>query len=237
MNWAESDRRSQPQLNVREPQTSAVYSSHPELSTARQVVEPSPFTSSDLLRRAQPGGQGVISPTPFTHQAAPSTAPSHGPAERRSVPVGGHLRAIDPKNSQQAAAAMPVRVLEHKRPSSHYRPQSAAAVESAYRSQSLPRGMQPPAGAWERARKEEELRHVELEQKRRREDEIRHLESRLPDQLSPAEIDRLRRLKLNAEFDRRAIEHTGDQSATDTNIDMTPAVSVMCFSYILTESC
>jgi len=232
--WPESDRRSQPQLSATKQQGPATYSSHPELSTARQFVEPAhdmaPFTSNDLLRRAQPGGQGVTSPTPFTQPVPPpSAAAGHGSLERRSVPVGGHLRAIDPKHMQQMD---PVVAPEHSRPSTYYeQPSQGPVAELTYvkpasRSQSLPRASQPPAGAWERARKEEELRHVELEQKRRREDEIHHLESRLPDQLSPAEIDRLRRLKLNAEFDRRAseLERTGDQLA-DTNTDMTPAVS------------
>jgi len=227
--WQESDRRSQPQLNATKQQSPASFASHPELSTSHQFVESAnsiaPFTSNDLLRRAQPSQQGVTSPTPFTQQV---------PAERRSIPVGGHLRAIDPKDLKQMTAVMPPIVSEHKRPQTYYKLQSQvpAAAESTYmkpadRSQSLSRAVQPPAGAWERAKKEEELRHVELEQKRRREEEIHQLESRLPDQLSPAEIDRLRRLKLNAEFDRRAteLERSGDQSA-DTNTDMTAAVSV-----------
>jgi len=234
--WPESDRRSQPQLNVTKQPDPATYSSHPELSTAHHFVESandaSAFTSNDLLRRAQPGGQEITSPTPFTHQLPTSTSSGQGTLERRSVPVGGHLRAIDPKSLQQMAPVMAPSASEHSRPSSYYKqPSQAPAADSTYmkpanRSQSLPRAAQPPAGAWERARKEEELRHVELEQKRRREEEIYQLESRLPDQLGPAEIDRLRRLKLNAEFDRRAteLERTGYQSA-DTHVDMTPAVS------------
>ena len=238
--WPESDRRSQPQLSVAKQQSPATYSSHPELSTAHQFVESAdhaaPFTSNDLLRRAQPGGQGVTSPTPFTHQVPPSTSAGQSTLERRSVPVGGHLRAIDPKSLQQVAPVTAPSASERNRPSLTYykqlSPQALSAdltyTKPASRSQSLPRAAQPPTGAWERARKEEELRHVELEQKRRREEEIRQLESRLPDQLSPAEFDRLRRLKLNAEFDRRAteLERTGDQSA-DTHTDMTAAVSAL----------
>jgi len=239
--WPETDRRSHPQLNVSRQQSPATYSSHPELSTAHQFVEsannPAPFTSNDLLRRAQPGGQSVTSPTPFSQQVPPSTAAGQGTLERHSVPVGGHLRAIDPKSLQHVA---PVVTSERNRPSTYYKqPSQAPATDSSYvkpasRSQSLPRTAQMPTGAWERARKEEELRHVELEQKQRREDEIRQLESQLPDQLSPAEIDRLRRLKLSAEFDRRAteLERTGQQSA-DTHTDMTPAVSASCLVLIL----
>ena len=235
--WQESDRRSQPQLNVAKQQNTATHLSHPELTGTHQFVEPAKdaatFTSNDLLRRAQPSQQGVTSPTPFTQQVPIATSASQGTFEWRSVPVGGHLRAIDPKNVQQMAPVMPPATAEHNRPQSHYKPPShlSAAAESTYmkpsdRSQSLSRTVQPPSGPWERARKEEEMKYVELEQKRRREEEIRHLESLLPDQLSPSEIERLRRLKLNAEFDRRAteLERSGDQLA-DTNTDMTPAVS------------
>ena len=239
--WREAERRSQPQLNAvrQQPADTATRLSHPELTSGtRQFVDAggrdaAPFTSSDMLRRAQPSQQGVTSPTPFTQQVSASGSTSQGTLERRtSVPVGGHLRAIDPK--QQMAPVLPPTASEHRRPQSYYPPPSqmtAGAGESAYarpadRSQSLSRAVQPGSGPWERAQKEEEQKHVELEQKRRRDEEIRHLEARLPDQLSPAEIDRLRRLKLNAEFDRRAteLERTGDQSA-DVNTDMTPAVS------------
>jgi len=243
--WPETDRRSQPQLNVARQQSPATYSSHPELSTTHQFAEsandPAPFTSNDLLRRAQPGGQSVTSPTPFTQQVPPpSTSAGHGTLERRSVPVGGHLRAIDPKSLQQVAPLVAPSASERNRPSSYYNQPSQApaaelaTVKPASRSQSLPRTAQPPRGAWERARKEEELRHVELEQKQRREEEIRQLESQLPDRLSPAEIDRLRRLKLSAEFDRRAteLERTGHPSA-DTHTDMTPAVSASSLVVIL----
>jgi len=235
--WTESDRRSQPQLNVtKQP---ATYSSHPELSGGHQFVElttdTTPFTSTDLLRRAQPGGQSVTSPTPFTHPAHTSTGV--GVADRRSVPVGGHLRAIDPKSMQQVAPAMLRSTSEHGRPQSYHSQPSQAPAISADSEYAKPddrssRAARPVSGAWERAKKEEELKHFELEQKRRRDDEIRQLETRLPDRLNPAEIDRLRRLKLNAEFDRRATEHGGDLPA-DTNIDMTPAVShfrfIRCF--------
>jgi len=231
--WHESDRRSQPQLNVTKQKSSAAHSSHPELTGTRPTSDAAPFTSNDMLRRAQLSQQGVTSPTPFTQQVPASSSASQGPVERRSIPVGGHLRAIDPKNVQQMTPVMSPTSSEPSRPQSYYKPPSQlpAAVEPTYtrpsdRSQSLSRGVQLPPGAWERAKKEEELKHIELEQKRRREEEIHQLESRLPDQLSPAEIDRLRRLKLNAEFDRRAteIERSGDQLA-DTHTDMTPAVS------------
>ena len=238
--WQEAESRSQPQLSASKQQNAANYSSHPELTRTHQFVEPStesaPFTSNDMLRRAQPSQQGVTSPTPFTQQVPATTSANQGSLERRerrSVPVGGHLRAIDPKNLQQMAPVMPPSASEHNRPQSYYKP-PPQVIDSTYtkpadRSQSLSRTAQPPPGAWERAKKEEELKHVELEQKRRREEEIHLLESRLPDQLGPAEIDRLRRLKLNAEFDRRAteLERSGDQP-TDTNIDMTPAVSAFC---------
>lgn len=236
--WQEADRRSQPQLNLAKQQKPATFSSHPELSADRQFVESAndaaPFTSNDLLRRAQSSQQGVTTHTPFTAPVPASSLASQGTRERRSVPVGGHLRAIDPKN-QMTTPVMPPTVSEHNRPQTYYKPpsQTPATGESTYmkpadRSHSLPRTAQQPTGAWERAKKEEELRHVELEQKRRREEEIRQLESQLPDELSPAEIDRLRRLKLSAEFDRRAteLERSGDQSA-DTNTDMTPAVSAV----------
>jgi len=244
--WQESDSRSQPQLSVSKQPNAATYSSHPELTSTQQFGEPAtetaPFTSNDLLRRAQPSQQGVTSPTPFTQQVPSTTSASQGSLERRerrSVPVGGHLRAIDPKNLQQMAPVMPPSASEHNRPQSYYKP-PPQVIDSTYtkpadRSQSLSRTAQPPPGAWERAKKEEELKHVELEQKRRREEEIRLLESRLPDQLGPTEIDRLRRLKLNAEFDRRAteLERSGDQP-TDTNIDMTPAVSdFFCCVHVL----
>lgn len=228
--WQESDRRSQPQLSATNQQIPATFSSHPELSTAHHFDEAAEFTSNDLLRRAQPSQQGVTSPTPFTQQVPGSSVPSHGTVERRSVPVGGHLRAIDPKSMQQM---MPPSASERGRPQTYHKlPAYAPAtgdsthMKPTVRSQSLPRAVQAPAGAWERAKKEEESRHVELEQKRCREDEIRQLESQLPDQLSPAEIDRLRRLKLSAEFDRRALEleRSGDLPA-DTNTDMTAAVS------------
>ena len=238
----ELDRRSQPQLNVTKQQSPSTYSSHPELSSgAHQFVEPSsgtaPYTSGDMLRRAQPSRQDGSMRTPFTQHAPPSASAGHGAPERRSIPVGGHLRAIDPKNLQPLAPVVPPSTSERSRPHSHYyKPTSHAsgpAAESTYakpasRSQSLPRAVQPPAGAWERAKKEEALKRDELEQKRCREDEIRQLESQPPDELSPAEIDRLRRLKLNAEFDRRAteLERSGDQTA-DTDVDMTPAVSFL----------
>jgi len=239
--WHDSDRRSQPQLNVtrQPPPNAATHSSHPELTNGgtRQFFDTgkdaAAFTSSDMLRRAQPSQQGVTSPTPFSQQA--STASGSTLERRTSVPVGGHLRAIDPKQ-QMAPGLPPQTTTEHHRPQSHYRPPSqmtaATTTESSYtrpavdRSQSLSRGVQLGSGPWERAQKEEEQRHVELEQKRRRDEEIRYLEAQLPDQLSSAEIDRLRRLKLNAEFDRRAmeLERSGEPPA-DTNTDMTPAVS------------
>ena len=249
--WQESDRRSQPQLNITRQQHPASFSSHPELSTAHQLREPTPqgdaapFTSNDLLRRAQPSQQSPTTPTPFTQQAPASSSTGQGPAERRSIPVGGHLRAIDPKNMTQMAPVTPPSVSEHNRPQTYYKPpsQASAADEAPHvrpsdRSQSMPRAARLPSGAWERARKEEELRDIELEQKRRREEEIRQLESRLPDQLSPADMDRLRRLKLSAEFDRRAteLERSGDQSA-DTHTDMTAAVSASSVMFISSIPC
>jgi len=244
--WQESDHRSQPQLNVSRQQPPATFSSHPELSAAHQLREPTPqgdaapFTSNDLLRRAQPSQRSPTTPTPFTQQAPAFASTGQGPAERRSIPVGGHLRAIDPKNVSHMTPVMPPNVSEHQRPQTYYKPPSqgsAAADESAHvrpndRSQPVPRAVRLPSGAWERARKEEELKDIELEQKRRREEEIRQLESRLPDQLSPAEMDRLRRLKLSAEFDRRAVEleRSGDQSA-DTHTDMTAAVSAVSLMF------
>jgi len=237
--WQESDRRSQPQLNVSRPENQATFSSHPELSTARQFDESAndsaPFTSNDLLRRAQPSQQSPTTPTPFTQQAPAFTSSNQAVVESRNVPVGGHLRAINTKNQKQMTPVSPVvppSVSEHSRPQTYYRPPSQTDeqtyMKQAEHSQSLSHAVQPPAGAWERAKKEEDLRHFELEQKRRREEEIRQLESRLQDQLSPAELDRLRRLKLSAEFDRRVTEQerSGDHSA-DTHTDMTPAVSVV----------
>ena len=78
---------------------------------------------------------------------------------------------------------------------------------------------------WERDPKETERKRRERDQRQVRDDEIRRLESGRVQDLSAAEADHLRRLKLQAEFDRRATEAELRHEFQENHTDMTSAVS------------
>jgi hypothetical protein len=233
--------------------------------------------------RAQPGRRGYGGESTYSgysSQYIPSTGSGQGTLDRRSAPVGGHLRAIDVKSLQQPGTVGPVVLPPPSVPSQPYyrEPQPPTATQpgtvgpvalpppsvpsqpyyrephastdtmtGSYlprqaptdRSQTtqMPRGVTPTlANPWERERREEEKRHQELEQRRRRDEEIAMLESHAQ-QLTGAEADRLRRLKLNAEFERRAmeVEQRSDLSQAGNDTDMTPAGRAKVVHYLQQE--
>lgn len=77
---------------------------------------------------------------------------------------------------------------------------------------------------WVREEKETETKKLEVEKRQIREKEILELELRR--KLTSEEEDRLKRLKLEAEFDRR-LEEVSNRETQDDDTEMTPAVSIM----------
>lgn len=148
----------------------------------------------DPLSRAQPAQPQVYQPQKQMDGKGPS---GPGPQQPQQQPP-------------QPQKKVPPPVLIKPKP-----PPVAAKPVLAVKRES--RGSSPSPSPWEREQKERDSKQREEDLRRSRDSEIADLEGRLR-YLNPEEQERLRKLRVDQEFDRRAQEAMADEADSDSDM-------------------
>ncbi|ELT96969.1 hypothetical protein CAPTEDRAFT_228923 [Capitella teleta] len=165
--------------------------SHPLYS---QAGGPSPFGAME--------NEGRYDPLSRAKPAQPQS--SNKPAEPR-----GEQRQAPPPQPQKKP---PPPISAKPKP-----PPVASKPQLAFKEELEARNSSPSPSPWERDQKEREGKRREEEMKGMRDSEIADLESRL-NYLTPEEKDRLRKLRVDQEFERRAQEALAEDGDSDTDM-------------------
>ena len=179
-------------------------SSGPQLTQPVSVVS-QPY--QPVAVRESPGRQLSQSEPQYPYQPRPAPAsvdlnvPSSMPSRYSSQPVPEmKYSQPDPSYRQSVSSNQPIEN-KNKPPPPLVRPKPA-----------------PVSNAWERDQKERDEKVQEDEMRRAREDEIHWLESK--SSRSPEEEEILKRLRIDAEFEKRAKEVDSNQRDFGTDIEL-----------------
>ena len=196
-------RRAVGQEQMARQSQNAMYSTRPGISTINQPYGNSARPPNNQPGMSAPPRLGFDNNSLQQYPSKPSTWSRQDGIGQSGLSMSDHsMPALNSKEPQYAK--IPARTIQ--RPST---------------SEVVPRSVST-SSPWQREEKEVEMKRLEEDKRRLRDEEISELESGRP--LNHEEMERLRRLKVDAEFDRR-MDEVSNQEDLDDDTDITPAVS------------